>query len=123
MSSSGNSLERALKLLEIVGRRSRGLTNAELCRLLKIAPSSCSYILKRLNKEGYLEQDLETGRYEIGLKMVALAEGALRELGLRPIAEPALHQLAQATGLGANLGIVDRGQVMLVERVESPEFI
>ena len=42
---------------------------------------------------------------------------------VRPIAEPALHRLAGETRLSANIGILDQCHMMLVERVESPEFI
>lgn len=118
-----NSLERALVVVEMVGRRSGGMTNAEISRALKIATSSCSYMLGKLESAGYLTRDRESGRYEIGLRVVAIAQGALREIGLRQIAGRALHELAGATGLTANLGILDRGAVMLIDRVESPEFI
>jgi len=121
--TGSNSLERALAILEIVSRKSGGLSNAEISRRLRIATSSCSYILRRLEREGYVNRDRETGRYEVGLKVVAIAQGALRETGLRQIAEPALHRLARETQLSAHIGVLDCGRVMLVERVESPEFI
>ena len=123
MISPTNSLERALILIETIGRAPAGLTNGESSRLLRIPRSTCSYIMKRLERNGYLTRDAETGRYKVGLAVVALAYGALRDMGLRSIGEPALYKLACETGLSANIGVLDRGRVLLVDRVESPKFV
>jgi IclR family acetate operon transcriptional repressor len=116
-----NSLERALAVMEHI-ERAPGLSNAEISRALAIPKSTCSWILARLERKGYLARDA-AGRYRIGLTTVALAYGALRDLGLRSIAEPALYQLAEATRLSASIGVLERGRVLLVDRVESREFM
>jgi DNA-binding IclR family transcriptional regulator len=118
-----NSLERALVLLETIEQTPSGLTNAESSRLLRIPKSSCSYIMTRLERKGYLSRDKDTKRYKIGLTTVALAYGALRDMGFRSIAEPALYKLTIDTGLSANIGVLERGRVLLVDRVESGRFV
>jgi DNA-binding IclR family transcriptional regulator len=123
MTDPTNSLERALVLLETIEQMPSGLTNAESSRLLRIPKSSCSYIMTRLKRKGYLVLDEDTGRYRIGLTPVALAYGALRDMGFRSIGEPALYKLASDTGLSANIGVLERGRVLLVDRVESPRFV
>lgn len=100
-----NSLERALTLLDIVAREGDGLTNAEISRRMGMAPSSCSYILSRLEREAYVRRDKGTGRYQIGLRLVELAYGALRTIGHRPIVEPALHRLVKKTRLTALIAV------------------
>jgi DNA-binding IclR family transcriptional regulator len=117
-----NSLERALRLLELVGKTPGGLTNANIARRLQIASSSCSYILTRLEREGYVKRDAE-GRYEIGPKLVTLAHYALREMGFYEIARPTLHRLATESGLTAGIAILQRDQVLVIDQVESPQFI
>jgi DNA-binding MarR family transcriptional regulator len=47
-----NSLERALAILEFIAHKSGGLTNAEISGHFKMATSTSSYILKRLEREG-----------------------------------------------------------------------
>jgi len=121
-SSARNSLERALKLLEIIGRTPGGLSNKEISARLGIATSSSSYILSRLEREGYVERR-ESGRYEIGLKVLALASGVLRQLGFHHSAAPVLHRLTSATGLSSCVGVLARGRMLVVEQVESPDFI
>jgi DNA-binding IclR family transcriptional regulator len=117
-----NSLERALAILEFVAHKSGGLTNAEISGHFKMATSSSSYILKRLERGGYLRRDPESARYEIGLKLVALSHGALRDMGLRRIAEPILHRVSAETKTSALIGVLERGRVMIVDKVEKPDL-
>jgi IclR family KDG regulon transcriptional repressor len=121
--SATNSLERALVLLELLARHPGGLTNADISRRLHIATSTSSYILRRLERWEYVRRDTETGTYEIGLRVVALAQGALQSLGLRQVVKPMLHSLVEQTRLTAVIAVLDHGQAMVVERVDTPEFV
>jgi IclR family KDG regulon transcriptional repressor len=118
-----NSLERALVLLKLIEHTPGGLRNADISRQLDIPKSSCSYIVSRLEREGYLIKDAASNRYKIGLTPVALAHGALREVGIRTVAEPALYKLTHQTGLSAGIGVLQKGRVLLVDRVEGPRFV
>lgn len=118
-----SSLERALALLKLIERTPGGLTNADISRHFSIPKSSCSYIVSRLEREGYLIRESASRRYKIGLTVVALAHGALREVGIRTVAEPALYKLTSQTGLSAGIGVLQSGRVLLVDRVEGPRFV
>lgn len=122
VSTATTSLERALALLKTIEPAPGGLNNAEISRRLEIPKSTCSYILRRLEREGFVIRDESTGRYRIGLAAVALAHGALREIGIRSVAEPALYRLTSETGLSAGIGVLQNGRVLLVDRVEGPLF-
>lgn len=117
-----NSLERALLILESVAREKRGLTNKDLSGELGIATSSCSYILERLERNGYLARDPDSGRYSIGLKVVAIARGALRPFDFRKVAEPVLKRVSDQTGLETAAGVLDQGQLMVLLRVSNGKF-
>ena len=116
------SLLRALAILELISQKSGGFSNGEISRRLKIATSSTSYILSRLEREGYIKRTKDRGRYEIGLKVIALAHGALREMGLRKAAEPILHRVVAETRCSSLIGVIERGLVMIVDKVEQPEL-
>ena len=116
------SLLRALAILELIAQKPGGLTNGEISRRLKIATSTCSYILSRLERSAYIKRNTQRGRYEISLKVIALAHGALREMGLRRAAEPALHRLVAQSTLSGLVGVLDRGLVMIVDKVEQPSL-
>ncbi|MBV8733007.1 MAG: IclR family transcriptional regulator [Acidobacteriia bacterium] len=123
MNEATNSLERALAVLETIAQVPGGLRNAEIHRRMRIPKSTCTYILSRLEQKGYLTKNDATGRYRVGLTPVALAHNALREIGVRTIAEPALYKLATATGLSAGIGILERGYVLIIDRVEGNDFV
>jgi DNA-binding IclR family transcriptional regulator len=118
-----NSLERALVILQLIGRTPGGLTNLEISREFRIARSTCTYILSRLQREGYLARDQETGKYRLGLKNVMLARGALREVGFRDASEPTLYRLAAETGLAANLAVLEGDRVLILDRIEGAAFV
>lgn len=124
MKSAGptNSLERALSILELIAYKAGGLTNAEISSRLRIATSSTSYILNRLERAGFLQRQPDTGRYEIGIKIVALAHAPLRDMGLRRTAEPVLRRLASQSDASSFVGVLERGHVMIVDKVEKPDL-
>jgi len=123
MLAATNSFERALNLMDLLRRTPTGLTSAEMRRLLSIPKSSCLYITNRLRERGYIVRDDESGRYRVGLTPLALAYASLREIRCHLTAEPALYRLAYQTGLSSALGVFQRGRVLIVDRVEAPEFV
>jgi len=123
MKTPSNSLDRALTVLEIIEQTPGGLTSGEICRTLQIPKSSYSYMMTRLKAKGYVTRDERTGRYKVGLTPLVLAYGTLREMGFRSLTEPTLYRLASATGLAVSIGVLERGRVLLVDRVESPQFV
>jgi IclR family transcriptional regulator, KDG regulon repressor len=116
------SLDRAMAILELASQRPGGLTNAEVHRRLGVATSSCSYVLRRLEDAGYLRRSPATRRYELGLKVLTLAHRALRDIGFRAIAEPVLHGLAKQTGFSGYIGVLQRGAIVIVARIDQPEL-
>lgn len=120
-SVASNSLDRGLIVLKLV-EESPGLTNADISRTLNIPTSSCSYILCRLEKYGYLTRN-RNGRYRMGLTALTLAHGALRDMGFLAFAEPVLYRLVNETGLSASIGVLERGCIVVVDRLESPGLI
>ncbi len=120
--TDSTSLLRALAMLELIAQKPGGLTNSEISRRLNIATSTSSYILSRLERSGYIKRSAQRGRYEISLKVIALAHGALREMGLRRAAEPALHRMFAHSALSGLIGVLDRGLVMIVDKVEQPNL-
>jgi len=112
-----------MAILELVALNSGGLTLSSIMRRLNIPSGTCHYILTRLAREGYLSRQEDTKRYEIGLKLVGIAHGALRDMGLRIAAEPILYKLAAETKLCGIVGVLDRSHIMIVDKVEQPGMV
>lgn len=117
------AVERALAILEAVAQDSEGLSNAEISRKLQIPKSSASYILRTLEKQGYLNRNLETGKYRVGLKVLSLSRGALSGIDVREVALPIMRHLMEKTHLTCHLAILDGTDAVYIEKVEPHGFI
>jgi IclR family KDG regulon transcriptional repressor len=120
LAATATSLDRALTILEMAARKPEGVSNSDIHRQLQIPRSSCSYVLSRLESAGYLRRSASDRRYGLGLKILTLAHGALRDLGLRGIAEPILHKLTYETGYSGLIGVLQHGKVVIVDKVDRP---
>lgn len=117
------AVERAFAILEATAGQNGGLTNAEISRRLSIPKSSASYILRTLERGGYLRREATSGRYRLGLKLLNLGRGVLAGYELREIAVAAMRNLVERTGLTAHLAVLDRSEAVYIEKVEAPGFI
>jgi DNA-binding IclR family transcriptional regulator len=90
-----------------------------LSRRLALPKSSVHLILRTFERRGYLQKQPTGGRYRFGLKLMSLGHLALDGVELRDEARPILQRLVLATGLTAHLGILERGEVVIIERVDA----
>src|ERR1700758_4014320 len=121
--SPSAAVERALAMLEAVAQDSEGLSNAEISRKLQIPKSSASYILRTLEKQGYLNRDPQSGKYRVGLKILSLSRGALSGIDVREVALPIMRHLMEKTNLTCHLAILDGPEAVYIEKVEPEGFI
>src|SRR6266545_4439321 len=112
--TSARAVDRALTILEALAERDNGMTNAEISRRLGIPKSSASYILRSLERRGYLRRDGETNKYRLGLKALSLSRGALDGLDIRRVALPELRRLMERSHLTAHLAVLDHGEAVYV---------
>jgi DNA-binding IclR family transcriptional regulator len=114
---SVRTVERTVALLEQLSQSRSGLSLSELSRHLAAPKSSLHCVLLTLERAGYVNRNQRTGRYVLGLKLFGLANAALGGLKLRGQAAPPLHALAERTRLTVHLAILERGEAVLVERI------
>ena len=121
-SNPATAVERALNILEAAAQRREGLTNSEISRKLAIPKSSASYILRTLEKRGYLRREAETGRYRLGLKILSLGGDAQANLDIADVALPFIRMLVEKIHLTVHLAVLDQGEAVYIEKVEAPGF-
>ncbi len=121
--SPSHAVDRTIAILEAVSAHATGMSNAEISRKLRIPKSSASYILRSLEKHGYLRRDGASGKYRLGLKVLNLGRGALAGVDVREVALPIMRSLVEHVHITSHLAILDDTQAVYVERVESPGFI
>jgi len=120
---SVQSLERAFDLLEALSAGGElGVT--ELASRTGLVPSTAHRLLHTLTKRGYVAQSPETGRYQLGYKVVEVASALEHRLSrLRAVARPHLEALQKATGETVNLVVLDADRVVYVGQVEGSRSV
>jgi DNA-binding IclR family transcriptional regulator len=117
------SVERALSILELLAEKREGLTTSEISRRARVPKSSMSYLLRTLVRRGYVRRDAVTGQHTLGIRLLSLGSQSLQGMELREVAMPHLRHLVERTRLGAHLAILDHGDAVYIENIESPGFI
>jgi len=85
-----------------------------------LAKSTVHRLAEQLCSIGWLERG--TGGYRVGLTMLDYGGAAMQRGGLREIALPHIYDLALKTGLAVQLAILDRSDVVFLERTSSEYF-
>jgi len=114
------SLDRGLQLLELLSLAKEPMGLPELSKALGVDRSTVHRLLGTLLKRGYVQQDLDSKRYELGLKVVELSRRAIDRLSLRAVAKPFLKQLVRETGESANLAVMASNQAICIDHEPSP---
>ncbi len=120
---SGNGLktvDRALTVLELVGADADGLTMNEIAGSSGLSKPTVWRFVRALHGRGYIKKDPGTGRYKLGLKILNLTSQFLQSVQFREVAVPYLRRLQEMTGETVNLAVLDEGEVIYIERRESP---
>lgn len=114
------SLARGLKILDLLGQASDGISITELAGALKVDKGSASRLVSTLARYGYAEKDEVTRRYHLGPQVVGLSRSVLARLPLREAAKPYLRQLMERTGECAHLAVPAQGKALYIDQVAAP---
>ena len=113
------TVQNAARLLKAFLSRDELLGPSELGRRLGLGKSTVHRLLTTLTGEGLLEQDPRTGGYRLGIVMFELGEAVRVHMDLHAAAGPVLGMLREETRETAQVGVLDRGEVVYVDRLES----
>jgi DNA-binding IclR family transcriptional regulator len=108
-------LDRAAAILGAFDASHRELTLAALVARCGLPRSTTHRTADRMIRLGWL--DKPQGRYRIGNRLFEIASLSPTRLQLREAVVPFLHDLHQATKITAQLGILEGGQVLVVEKI------
>jgi IclR family acetate operon transcriptional repressor len=116
------SAQRSLAILDVLAEEPTLGTN-EIARRLRTSPSTTSRQLATLVEAGLVEHVPATGRYRLGIRIVALATSVLARLDVRAIAHPHLEALAAELGETATLSVPGDPDAITVDVVRSSRYI
>lgn len=113
------ALAKGLKILNLLEHSRNGLGTTEIAKQLSIDKSSASRLLHTLANYGFVEQDDNSARYQLGPQLLTLGQHLLNRITLRDHARPYLHELVDKTGECAHLAIQAQRQALYIDQVES----
>jgi DNA-binding IclR family transcriptional regulator len=118
---SASVLLNGLRVLEAFSITEPVLGVTEIARRVDLHKSSVSRILATLERAGYVDRDDGTGRFQLGLGLIALTGPLLANLDVRRVAQPELEELTRRTGETSALLVWNGHESVVVEHVPSPK--
>ena len=108
------SLERGLKILDILGQTGKPMLLGEIAAHFPIDRSSVFRLVSTLVKCGYVVQDPSTKKYAIGFRVLALSGAVSSQARLDDLARPVMARIVAQTGQNTHLAILDGADVVFV---------
>lgn len=116
------TIDRSIKILELISQSSRGLTLAEIQKLLEMPKSSAFDIVQTLLGANMIApHHFDPKRYVMGIKSFII--GNAYESDLIKVSRPHLKNLAQEIGKTVFLGVENEGKVIYLDKYEPKSTI
>ncbi|MFF1613505.1 IclR family transcriptional regulator [Amycolatopsis sp. NPDC058278] len=115
------SIERAAAILRLLARGSGRLGVGEIAESLELAKGTAHGILRTLQGVGFVEQDRDTGKYQLGAALLHLGTSYLDVNELRSRAINWADALASRSGEAVRIGAPLEGRVLVVHHVFRPD--
>lgn len=118
-----SSVSNAVRVLRAFSsaRSEWGVT--DLARHLDLSKSTVHRLLVTLTTEGMLDQDPHSGLYRLGLVVFDLAAAVPMQLDLHEAVLSPMTELRNRTGATTQVGVLDRREVVYVERLDTPDSV
>ena len=115
------SIERAAAILRLLSGRSRRLGVVEIAGQLGLPKTTVHGILKTLRDVGFVEQDPESGKYQLGAALLHMGSSYLDGNELRTRALNWSDSLAARSRESVRIGTLHEGRVLIVHHVFRPD--
>ena len=109
--------------MSVLAEAKTDLGTNEIARRAGVNPSSASRLLATLARGEFVRRAPDSGRYNLGLRLVELGNAALSRIDLRDIARPHLTALMEATGETATLSVPGETTAMTLDFAQSPSTV
>jgi DNA-binding IclR family transcriptional regulator len=115
-------LHKTLDILETIKALPAGIALAELARRLEMPKPTVFRILVTLEGRGYLDRRGD-GSYRLTQKLFDLQRDISLEQQLNRAAQPVMEKLVETCKETVNLGLLDGGEVVVINTLESPQAV
>lgn len=97
------SIDRVFDIVEALSSSPHGMSLTDLAAAVGLHVSTVHRLLASLSSRGYVQKDIETGKYRLTLKMFEVGSRAACGVNLVSIARPYLERLAEFSGEAVHL--------------------
>jgi DNA-binding IclR family transcriptional regulator len=115
------SIERAAAILRLLSGRARRLGVGELAGELGLPKGTVHGILRTLQNVGFVEQDVESGKYQLGAALLHMGSSYLDGNELRTRALNWADSLAARSNESVRIGTLHSGRALVVHHVFRPD--
>ena len=115
------SIERAAAILRLLSGRSRRMGVVEIAGQVGLPKTTVHGILRTLLDVGFVEQDAETGKYQLGAALLHMGSSYLDGNELRTRALNWSDSLASRSHESVRIGTLHEGRVLIVHHVFRPD--
>ncbi|WP_052361893.1 IclR family transcriptional regulator [Geomicrobium sp. JCM 19038] len=112
------SIDRAMRVLDLLKDHHFGLGVTELSYRLGVAKSTVHRIVSSLEAHGYVKQEPGNGNYRLGLKFLEMQQYVLKQMEITSIARPFLDELSREANEIVHLVEQQDYEVVYLDKVE-----
>jgi DNA-binding IclR family transcriptional regulator len=112
-------VDRVVDILETFAKLGPELGVSDISRALDLKKATTHRLLASLRRRGVIDQDARTRRYRLGLKLWELGQLATTQVDWLERIRPLLQELTDRVGETTHLAVLNDGQVLYVDKVES----
>lgn len=120
---ANQSGEKMLRIMEFLSRQREPARLIDISKNLKINESTALRFLTTLIDNGYVEQDKETSKYYMTLKLCALSARITENINLRTVVAPYMKEISEMFGETVCLAIEKDMKVVYIDVLESHNSI
>ncbi len=117
------SVDRALMLLEVISSTPEGFTLTEIVQKTDLTKTTALRLINTLLHCGYVRREKGSYRYKLGFKVLTLSTEFQKSLQWKEEAIPFMKQLQEFSKETTNLAVLDKADVVYIERIESTHII
>lgn len=123
-----HSIDRALDILLLMQQEGRELGVTQIGERLGMYKSTVHRTLATLEKRAFVQQNPETGRYWLGIKLYSLGMLIREKLPLRQIAFPYAKALSEKFNEVVHIGVLDNSaetypKHIIIDKIESRQVL
>jgi len=116
-------LNKSFSILEVLLQQGSAMNMTGISEKLGLYPSTIHRILDTLKYWDYVEQDPNTQKYQLGLKLLELGMAKLHQIDLVREAAPYLKELVNRYSETVHLGVLGKEEVLYLAKEESSQTI